>query len=45
MEVVGRSLSRVAGQFCYDNVKKATDRVVELLKTDEGYAQVKKVFQ
>lgn len=44
MEVVGRSLTRVAGQFCYDNVKKATDRVVELLRTTEGYAKVKEVF-
>ncbi|XP_034232342.1 putative serine protease K12H4.7 [Thrips palmi] len=45
MEVVGRSLNRVAGEFCFNNIKKATDRVVELLKTTEGYATVKKVFR
>ncbi|KAK3907645.1 Putative serine protease K12H4.7 [Frankliniella fusca] len=45
MEVVSRSLARVAGQWCDDNVKMATDRVVQLLKTTDGYAQVKKTFQ
>ncbi|XP_052130437.1 putative serine protease K12H4.7 isoform X1 [Frankliniella occidentalis] len=45
MEVVSRSLARVAGQWCDDNVKKATDRIVQLLKTTDGYEQVKKTFQ
>ncbi|KAK3907644.1 Putative serine protease K12H4.7 [Frankliniella fusca] len=45
MEVVSRSLARVAGQWCDDNLKLATDRVAQLLKTTDGYAQVKKTFQ
>lgn len=45
MQVVAKSLKRMAGQWCPDNVKKATDRIVQLLKTTDGYAKVKDTFK
>ncbi|XP_034255544.1 putative serine protease K12H4.7 [Thrips palmi] len=45
MEVVGRSMTTKAGQWCFDNVKKATDRIVQLLQTAAGYQQVRDTFR
>ncbi|KAJ1523373.1 hypothetical protein ONE63_001240 [Megalurothrips usitatus] len=45
MQVVAKSLDKVAGTFCGENIKKATDRIVQLLKTTDGYEQVKETFQ
>ena len=45
MQVVARSIRRVAGDWCFDNVKMASDYIVKLLKTTDGLAEVKSVFR
>lgn len=45
MQVVKRSLDKVAGEWCSANVKMASDRIVELLKTTDGVEKVKSVFR